>query len=625
MTRLSAIDGSVAPPRTMSRRRLLQMGGLTGLGFAALTGRLVQMQLLEGEAHRSRADDNRLRVTTVPAQRGILFDRAGIPIVRNRPAFSVAVVPADLPARPELLYRRLVKLVGGSPQEFARAVERAENDPFSPVVLRSTGDPRVAQSVQSRQAELPGVQVIASAVREYPDGPVTSHLVGHVAQITEAQLAAAGGKEGPYRPHDRVGQSGLEAALEPALRGTAGLKRAEVDATGREVAVLDLISGSAGRNALLTIDLPFQREVHRILASRIAEFELASAVIVDPNDGALLAMVHLPAYENTLFRDGLSEDEFDRLMRDPGRPMLNGAVSSAWPPGSCFKLITALAALQAGVVKPDTKIHCGGGIRLPGGAFLGCWMAHGEQDMLSAIANSCDSYFYQLVGGEPNGKWAGIGPEKLAEWARLFGLGRPTGLPLPAEAPGLVPTPAWKLATHREQWYQADSYFSAIGQGFYLATPLQMAMVGAATANGGTLFKPRLVQELRDDRGNTIERPEPVEVGKIPVDPEHMSLVRQGCRAGMIVDGRTPYGTRYSGTSWSAEIKELPIAGKTGTSEYGVKDPVTGKLPTHGWFTFWAPYEQPKIAGSVFVKRGRGAQDAGIAAAQIVKAYFGLV
>ncbi|HEY3081224.1 MAG TPA: penicillin-binding transpeptidase domain-containing protein, partial [Chloroflexota bacterium] len=416
---------------------------------------------------------------------------------------------------------------------------------------------------------------------------------------------------------------GLEAALEEKLRGTPGQRRIEVDAAGREVAVLALDRGRPGHNVVLSIDLAFQREVHRILAERIAQFEVASAVVVDPSDGQVVAMAHLPSYENGLVGDGLSEDEFARLMKDPTRPLLNGAVSSAWPPGSTFKVITALAALQAGVVRPETRIHCGGGIRLPGGTFLGCWAAHGEQDIISALANSCDSYFYQLVGGEPLGRWAGTGPDRLAEWAGHFGLGRPSGVELPAEAPGLVPTPAWKLATQGERWYPGDSYISAIGQGFYTTTPLQMAMVAATFANGGTLRRPRLIRELRDADGRTVERPESEVVGTIPVDPAHMAVVRQGVRAGMVY-GVSPYGARYYGTSWTAEIKELPMAGKTGTTEYGVKGP-DGKLPTHGWFIFWAPHESPKIAGSVFVKKGRGAQEAGMTAARIVKAYFGLV
>src|SRR5262249_52209076 len=215
---------------------------------------------------RLRADANRLRVGAIPAPRGILLDRNGIPVVRNRPSFSISVVPADLPDRPEAVYRGLVKLVGGSPQEFARLVERRRDDPFSPVELRATNDPRVAQTVQARLDELPGVQIVTSATREYPDGPTTAHLIGHVGPISEEQLRAAGGADGPYTPHDRIGQSGLEASLEEKLRGAPGRRRIEVDASGREVAVLALERGRPGLNAVLSFDLAFQREVNRILA-----------------------------------------------------------------------------------------------------------------------------------------------------------------------------------------------------------------------------------------------------------------------------------------------------------------------------------------------------------------------
>lgn len=599
------------------------MGGLSALALATLAGRLFQLQVLDAEQHRSRAEENRIRMARSPAPRGLIVDRNRLPIVRNRPSFTVSILPADLPRRPDVVFRRLVKLIGGSPSEFARALARASDDPFTPVPLRSTFDPTVVHAIEQRASELPGVLVQTIPVREYVDGPITSHLVGHVGPIDADQYRASGAKDGPYAPTDRVGQAGVELALEEQLRGTAGRRRLEVDAAGREVGLLGVESPRPGNNVALTIDLALQREVHRILADRIAQFEVASAVVVNPNDGAVLALAHLPAYENSLFSDGMGDDDFARLMKDPARPMLNGAIASTWPPGSTFKVITALAALESGVVKPETKIHCGGGIRLPGGAFLGCWTAHGQQDMVSALATSCDTYFYHVVGGEPFGRWAGIGPDVLADWARHFGLGKPTGLELPAEAPGIVPTPAWKRSARKEPWYAGDSYISAIGQGFYTTTPLQMAMVAATLANGGTMFGPRLVSEVSDGRGKAISHPEPRMLGRLPASEANIRLVREGTRAGMMI-GTSPFGTRFYGTSWDSDIKELPMAGKTGTSEYGVKGP-DGKLPTHGWFIFWAPHEAPKIAGAVFVKRGRGAQEAAKVGARIVRSYFGIV
>jgi penicillin-binding protein 2 len=306
--------------------------------------------------------------------------------------------------------------------------------------------------------------------------------------------------------------------------------------------------------------------------------------------------------------------------------MLNGAVASAWPPGSCFKVITALASLQAGIVRPDTRVHCAGRIRLPSGATRACWAAHGEQDMVSALANSCDTYFYSLGGGDAGGKFPALGGERLAEWAKVVGLGQPTGIELPGELAGLVPSPSWKKANkpnNEPNWYVADDWFSAIGQGFYTATPLQMAMVGAAFANGGTLMKPRLVGELTDARGRTVRQIAPEAVRRLPADQSNVDVVREGVRAGMLVVGESHYGAKYTGTSWDSNIREIAIAGKTGTAEYGTLQD-DGKLLTHGWFIFWAPYEAPRIAGSVFMKRG-GGKDAAKIARDIVKAYFGIV
>jgi penicillin-binding protein 2 len=615
-----------APAETFSRRRLIELGVGCALGGLALTGRLFQLQILRGAEHRDRADNNRLRVSPVAAPRGLVYDRHRIAMVRNRPSFTVSVLPADLPRRPEVVYRRLAKLIGGSAGDFGRLVARARTDPFTRVPVRITTDPRAAHAIEERHLELPGVAVEAEPIREYMDGPMTSHLLGHVGLISEAQLAANGGPSGPYGPNDRIGQGGLEARFEADLRGAVGEKQAEVDATGREVGLVALDPPRAGSNVHLTIDLALQREVHRILAERIQQFEVASAVVVDPWTGGLLALAHQPAYDNQLFSTSLSEDDFARLLNDAARPMLNGAIASAWPPGSCFKVITALACLQNGIVQPDTRVHCGGGIRL-GRAFRPCWSSHGQQDLISALASSCDTYFYSLVGGESSGKWPGLGADRLAEWAKLFGLGGPTGVELPGEVEGVVPNPAWKRRVVKEQWYTGDDWISAIGQGFYTATPLQMAMVAAALANGGTLMKPQLVSELTDARGRSIRQFPPEAVRRLPADQANIQLVREGVRAGMLI-GKSPYGTSYTGTSFDSKLPEVAIAGKTGTAEYGLEGTegaAPNKLPTHGWFIFWAPHEAPRIAGSVFVKRGRGSQEAAKVAREVVKAYFGVV
>jgi penicillin-binding protein 2 len=615
-----------APAETFSRRRLIELGLGCTLATLVLSARLFQLQIVRGAEHRDQADNNRLRVMPVPAQRGLVYDRHRIAMLRNRPSYTISVLPADLPQRPDVVYRRLAKLIGGSATDFGRLVARARTDPFTRVPLRITTDPQAAHAIEERHHELPGVSVEVEPIREYMDGPLTSHLLGHVGLITEAQLAANGGPNGKYGPNDRLGQGGVEARFEDMLRGEAGQKQAEVDATGREVGVVALDPARPGNNVHLTIDLALQRELQRILVERIDEFEVATAVVVDPWTGGVLAMGHQPAYDNQLFTTSLSEDDFARLLGDPARPMLNGALSSAWPPGSCFKVISALAGLHHQIVQPDTRVHCGGGIRL-GKAFRPCWGSHGQQDIISALASSCDTYFYSLVGGESSGRFPGLGADRLAEWARLFGLGAPTGIDLPNELEGVVPDTAWKRRVMKEQWYTGDDWISAIGQGFYTATPLQMAMVAAALANGGTLMKPQLVSELTDSRGRSIRQIAPEPVRRLPADPTNIQLVREGVRAGMLI-GKSPYGTSYTGTSFDSKLPEVTIAGKTGTAEYGIEGSegaAPGKLPTHGWFIFWAPHESPRIAGSVFVKRGRGSQEAAKLAREVVKAYFGVV
>jgi len=602
----------------MSRRRLLVLGAAGATGTLTLTGRLAQMQLVEGREHRARAEDNRLRVVREPARRGVFTDRNGLPLLRNRPIYRILITPAELPERPAELYRRLVKLIGGSPADLERLTRRAR-DPGLGLLVLATTDRSLAQTIEQHIDELPGVSVEATSAREYIDGGVTSHVVGTVGPISAEQFDATGAARGPYRPTDTIGKNGLELTLEARLRGRAGRRQEEIDAGGRPVRTLAREPSTAGTDIRLTIDLALQRDIHRMLSERIAQFGVASAVVVDPRDGGVLAMVHLPTFGNQELADGMSERAMHRLLTDPGHPLLNGTISSAWPPGSCFKIITALAALELGIVKPDTMMECGGGLQLPGGTFLGCWAAHGKQDMLSALANSCDTYFYQLVGGDPLGRWDGMGPDRLAEWARHFGLGAPTGIELPAEAAGIVPDPNWKQRTIGEQWYHGDTYISAIGQGFYTSTPLQMAMVGATMANGGTRFRPHLTTADPSVGNGSELQP----IGRIPARPENIALVREGVRAGMLI-GTSPYGARYYGTSWTGNLKEIAIAGKTGTSEYGVRGP-DGKLPTHGWFTFWAPHENPVIAGAVFVKHGRGAQEAGVIGTRIVKAYFGIV
>jgi penicillin-binding protein 2 len=415
---------------------------------------------------------------------------------------------------------------------------------------------------------------------------------------------------------------------ESELRGRPGQKRTEVDSAGRELRVLGTDRARPGQNVVLTLDLPLQREITRLLSEEMPRVEAASAVAIDPRNGQVLAMVHLPAYDNNLFSREISDDEFKGLLDDPRRPLVNGAIADAYSPGSIFKIVTAVAALQLDVVKPDTRFECTGALTFPsrespgGIGRIPCWAVHGPQDVATALACSCNVFFYQIGGGDPRGGVAGVGIDRLGDWAKAFGLGEASGIDLPSEADGFFPSQLWKRRTYREAWVRGDTYNVSIGQGYLAATPLQFANVAATIANGGRLYRPQVVLRTTDERGATLRDFRPELIRDLRLDPARLAMVQRGLRYGLQI-GRTENGTSFTGTSWEWGLRDLPIAGKTGTAEWGTPD-ASGHLPTHGWFTGYAPFDAPEIALSIFLKRGRGPNDAARLARGILAYYFGV-
>jgi penicillin-binding protein 2 len=479
-------------------------------------------------------------------------------------------VPADLPRERDRspVLRRLSRLIDVPVARIEELIKVRASEPFSPVPLRTGVDARLAYLVEERHAELPGVQVVIHPVREYVEGRLLSHVVGYVGKLR----------------------------------------------------VLGIDGAEPGGNVHLTIDLPLQREITRLLMEHMPRAEAASAVAIDPRDGQLLALVHLPAFDNNLFSRELTDEEFKALMDDPGRPLIDGAIAGAYPPGSVFKIVTALAGLHHGVVKPNTKVECSGALVIPdrlapGGALrIPCWATHGPQDCSTALANSCNVFFYQA--GE------GLDVDRLADWSEKLGLGSPTGVELPNEVEGFVPTRAWKRRTYREDWFTGDTYNVAIGQGYVTATPIQVANLVATVANGGKLFRPQVVLKSTGERGEVRRAYKPELVRDLGLDPEQLKVVQRGLRLSMLI-GRTENGTSYTGTSWDSDLRDLAVAGKTGTAEFGPPD-AGGARATHGWFAGYAPFEEPQIALSVFLKRGHGSQDAARIARRVFAFYFGV-
>ncbi len=624
----------------LRRGRLLGFRIAVVVAFLVLARQLFVLQVLETDTYRRQADDNRERIVWALPERGVIYDRNGVQLVRNVPTFTVAIVRADLPATPEVVYQRLGRLLGLAPEAIRATVEEKgrQYDAWTPIPIVRNADFAHRAFIEERPGLFPGVKVVDESVRDYLDGPAFAHVLGYLGPMSEEEYEERRlERDRRYMPSDRIGQAGIEARFDRELRGFPAQVIEEVDSTGRVRDRRLLRPPVPGYNVVLTLDARLQRRVADILAQHIDRYGTASAIVMEVKTGNILAMVDLPSYDNNMFSRAIDDDELAALLNDPRRPLLNKAVGGAYPPGSVFKLVTALAALQEGIIFPTTVINCPGSIFIPSdvlrgqGERLNDWTpdGHGDQDVVSALANSCDIFFYEVAGGEPLGKWPGLGNELIAYYARLFGLGAETRLGLAGEIPGLVPDARWKArAIPGEPWLKGNTYTYGIGQSYLQTTPIQLLNMLVAILNNGTLLQPRLVVQVRDGEGRVIgpldalgrltDPARPQVLQQIPIDPRWFELVKRGMVAGMEPLGQTENGTRYVGTSYDSAVPEVRFAGKTGTAETG-----RGKQ-THGWFVGYAPWDDPEIAVVVFVENGSGSYNAAVRAEKIVRAYYGL-
>jgi penicillin-binding protein 2 len=576
--------------------------------------------------------------------------------VRNEPAFRILVVPGDLPEEPEereAILRRLSAWLGiplereeasarGQRREGLRErIEAAAREaPFRPLVLKEPVDRELAFRLMEESVRMPGVRVEPFLERRYPSGALTAHVVGFIGRIPAEQVGRYQA-EGYDPATDRVGLSGLEYALEPWLRGVKGARYVEEDARGRPVRVRAEIPPQPGAQVTLTLDLDLQAAARAALQAKLDELNRIAgreitrrgvALVMRPATGEILAMVSLPDYDNNVFVSPDLPQAYPRLLEDPFGPLLNHAVASQFAPGSSFKPIVAAAALQEGVITPRTRLFDPGEILIPNRYYPNdpgmaqrffCWLrsGHGWQDVVDALANSCNVFFYKVAGGydvpgEP--VFEGLGIERLVRYMRAFGLGQPTGVELPGEAAGQVPDPEWKRRTFGETWSTGDTYNLGIGQGYLLVTPLQLLNAINAIANGGTLYRPLLVREIADIQGNIIRSFQPEVIGRLPIAPEHLAVVREGMVAAV-----------ERGTAVRAQIPGIRVAGKTGTAEFcddlALRMGLCAgrRLPSHAWFVAFAPAEAPEVSVLVFIwNGGEGSQNAAPVARQILEAYF---
>ena len=601
-------------PASKSRRSLL-MGGVAAGGVAALAGRLWQLQIANGSEFAVQAEANRTRSISVPPVRGLIFDRVGKRLVRNIPVFSVWATPADIPndetARVATV---LAHLTDGIPDEIELAISLGRSDPAQPIRVARDVPRETALIVAERTLELPGIAIRDSTKREYSKGETLGAIVGFTGPIP-AERAAEYSRRG-VRFDEDIGLAGIEKSLQTKFRGDDGRRLIEVDALGSEVRELAVTQPKSGSNIYLTIDADLQENVAEIMKRFLGDQGAGVAIMLDPNSGDVLSMVSYPSFDNQSFAGGISSEEFEGLSSDPRRPLINHAISGLYPPGSTYKLVAAAGALEERVAEPSTAVDCAGHLILPSGWVFYDWLltGHGTVNLHRAISESCNVYFYNISGGNPYTEFKGLGERRLAKFGHSFGFGRATGIDLPNEVPGVVPDHQWKTRNLNEPWVTGDTYQAAIGQGLVQATPLQIVNMYAAIGNGGTLFKPRIIDRIEDSNGEVLEVPPVQELGKVAVSATNMALIRSGLVEA--VNGSQGTGSR-------ARTSVVTMAGKTGTAEYAGPTDADGNPLSHAWFVGYAPAEAPRVALVVLIRDGgEGSFAAAPVARDLVELYF---
>jgi penicillin-binding protein 2 len=580
--------------RDLWRQRLLTMTVAIGVGFLVLLGQLWYLQVLEGARLRELSEKNRIRVRLAAAPRGVLFDRNGIALVDNRPAFTLSLIPREMEDRQTVL-ARLAVLLNIPYADLAETLERVPPDSFMPVRVRRGLTLEEVTRVEEWKLELPGVVVEVEPQRAYSASRFAAHLLGFVREASEEQI-----RQGRYRRGDMVGQSGLERLLDRYLRGRDGGERIEVDALGRPVQVVRRQEPAPGAHVVTTVDWRIQEVVERAMSAHAG-----AALVMDPRTGDILALTSSPAFDLDQFTGPLGRDAWLRLVRDPQAPLLNRALQGQYPPGSLFKVVVAAAGLHEGSLTPVDHVFCNGEFHLGGRTFKD-WKegGHGQVDLRRALIQSCNIYFYR----------AGlkVGVEVLTRYAKAFGLGALTGIALPGERPGLVPSRDVTRGRRGWAWQAGDTVNLSIGQGELLVTPLQVARLMAAVANGGILWKPRLVQRVEQPDGKLVYSASSEMNGYVELAPVVWEFLRQSLW-GVVNEG---------GTGAAARVPGLDVAGKTGTAQIVAKsDAARGQ--EHAWFAAYAPANDPQFVVVVLVEHGgRGGQVGAPIARRIFQGIF---
>ncbi len=591
------------------RRRTNLLMTVVSIAFLLLIGRLFFLQIIQGERFTYLAENNRIRLKKIPGTRGMVFDRKGQLLIDSRPSFDLLFVPEDA-QEPETTLRRLAGFLGRDEGELLGLLEEnKERPPFEEMVLGRDIDWRTLVAVETHQLDLPGVTLRIRPRRSYLLNSMAAHLLGYMGEIGPKQLKAQ--KEKGYGMGDEIGQFGLERRWEELLRGRTGGQQVEVDALGRRVRVLHEVEDVPGHSVFLTLDRDLQETAYEALQGK-----QGAIVVLEVNSGAILASVSTPAFDPNVFARGVTGEEWRALGQDRMHPLNNRAIQGQYPPGSTFKIVLAIAALEEKVIDPDTQLQCRGSMAFGNRAFRD-WkkQGHGAVDLHKGIVQSCDVYFYQL--GQR------IGIDRIAKYARALGLGEKTGIALDDEKPGLIPDTEWKMRRFGQPWFPGETPSAAIGQGYITVTPLQMANLMATVANGGTRYRPWFVRRVESLDGTLIREYGPEKIRSLELKENTLKHVRSAL-ADVVNSG--------SGTGGRAKSNMVVIAGKTGTAQvaemrgaYVKSEQLSYLVRDHAWFVAYAPAENPVIAVAILVEHGgHGGSAAGPLAKKVIEKYFSL-
>ncbi len=595
-----------------SLKRRIAFAGIVILFFTALIfARLWFLQVHKGEEYRNRADNNRVRMREVVAPRGNILDIRGRKLVSNRPSFNVVLVREDSRDVDQLL-KNLASALDLNISSLWEKLREAEGKPrHIPIRLIEDVDWETLAYVENHNQEFPGIRIETIPTRVYHYKNLAAHVIGYLGEISKKELEARDSKI--YTGGDLVGKMGLERLREADLRGEKGSSSSEVNARGFEQQLLKNIDPLPGNDIQLTIDAKLQKVAEDLMA---AGDKAGAVVVMEVKTGRMLVMASSPVLPLDQFVGGISHKNWDALLQNPKHPLINKVVQAMYPPGSTYKMITAMAGLSTGVIDTDTVFYCRGYYSF-GNRRYHCWKrsGHGAVNLKRAISESCDVYFYQ-VGQR-------VGVDRLAAMANKFGLGHKSGIDMEHEKGGLIPTKEWKKKKYNKKWQEGETLSVAIGQGFDLVTPLQICLMTATIANGGKQFRPQVIEKVTDPDGKVLEHFSPILNLDLQGDKRFLPLIREGMEE--VVQGK-------HGTARKVRIKGLTIGGKTGTAQVvrlkqykHLKDEdIPYKYRDHAWFTCYAPAEDPEIAITVLVEHGlHGGSGAGPVARALLEAYFG--